>query len=101
MTDDHILRADIAQHEASHFARVRAFFNFGRAVLPGDTNVRTFEPIGDGFERCENRRDNDFAMVGVCDQRLQRKRGVNCVAKRLVHLPVSGDYRFAHRFVSL
>jgi hypothetical protein len=38
-------------------------------------------------------------MVCIGDKRLERKRGINCVAKQFVHLPVSGDYGFSHLFI--
>src|ERR1043165_6218050 len=99
MTDDHVTRADVAQHRRKHFARVRAFFGFGRTILARDTHVRTFETIGDGFQRRENGRDDNVTMVRIRDQRLYSEGGVNGLANGLVHLPVSGDYGFAHRLL--
>src|SRR6185369_4382311 len=81
------------------FTRVRALFRLGRTILAGDTHVRSFETIGDGFERRENRCDHDFAMICVRDQRLQCERGINRLTHGLVHLPVSGDYGFTHRSI--
>src|SRR5215217_3385658 len=101
MTDDYVPGANVAQHRCQHFTCVRAFFGFGRAILASNFYVRTFESIGDGLEGGEDRCDYDFAMVGVCDEGLQCECSVNCLAKRLVHLPVSGDYRFAHIKVAL
>src|SRR5689334_10888003 len=100
MADDDVGRTHVAQHKRGHLAGVRAFFDFGRAVLRRDLDVRTFEAIADSLQRRKNRSNYDLAVVRVRDQRLQRQRSLNRLADRFVHLPVSGNKRFTHTSIS-
>jgi hypothetical protein len=61
-------------------------------------DVRALESIGDGFDCCEHWCDHNLAMICVGDERLQPEGSINCLAERLVHFPVSGDYWFTHIF---
>jgi hypothetical protein len=94
MADDHVSRARRLSASTAAPRPCARLLRFGRAILTGDADVRAFEPVGHGLERRKDRRDHDLAVVCVRDQRLQRERGINRLGERLVHLPVSGDYRF-------
>src|SRR5437899_1493810 len=96
MANNDIAGADIAQHEGRDLASVRALFQFGRAILSSDTDIRSLKPIGNGLQRSKHGRDHNLAMSSIGYQRLQRKRGVDRFTHGLVHLPVSSDYRFTH-----
>src|SRR6185503_8749485 len=96
MANDNITSAHVFQHRRQHFTRVRTLFCFCRTILTGDTDVRTFEAISDCLYSREDRRYNYITVVCVSNERLQRESSINCLAERLVHFPVSGNYWFAH-----
>src|SRR5262245_45690661 len=97
MANDYIAGTDIAQHKSSYLASVRAFLDFSGAILTSDFDVRTFKTISDSLDCGEYWSNDDFTVICICDKWFQRKRSFNRVAKRLVHLPVSSDYRFTHK----
>ncbi len=100
MTDDNVFASDILKHCGGHLAGMRTFFNFGRTILRRHSDVGALEPISNDLERCEDWSDDYFAMISVGDKRLQRERCVHRFAKRLVHLPISSNYRFSHDRIS-
>lgn len=73
-------------------------FPLDRTVLSRDTNVRAFYPIRNGFQGRKYGGDNDLAIIGICDQRLQCHGAINCFGEQLVHFPVSGNYGLSHRW---
>jgi hypothetical protein len=75
---------------------MRALGRLSGTVLTRDTNVGSFKPIGNGLDGSENRRDYDFTMVRIRNERLQCQRCGHRIVEQLIHLPISGNYRFAH-----
>src|SRR2546421_12790767 len=96
MSDYDVAGAHVSQHEGSNLASMRAFFDLRRTVLGGDTYVRALKAIRDRLQGGEHRRDYNFTMVGVSNQRFQGQRGRDGLAHRFVHFPVSGDDGFSH-----
>jgi hypothetical protein len=80
---------------------VCSLLNFSRAILTSDFDVRTFKPIRDRLNSREDRCNYDFTMIGIRDKWLQSECRFDSVAKRLVHLPVSGYYGFTHKLRGL
>src|SRR5882672_5025373 len=101
MTNADMCCAGVTQHESGNLAGMRALLDFSGTVLPSDTDVGPFKPIGNSLERGEHRRNHDLAMVGIGDQRFECEGGVDRLTHGLIHLPVSSDNGFAHRCLDL
>jgi len=101
MADNHMRTAGIAQHERRDLTRESAFILLGRAILSGNLDIRSLQTISDALQGRENWGDNCFAMVRISDERLEGHGRNDRVPDCLVHFPVSGNDRFAHRFDSI
>ena|SRR5436190_17185036 len=96
MADNHIACAHVAEHEGSHFTSLRTFLGHRGTILTGNFDVGALQTVRYALQRSEDRRDDDLTVVRIGNQRFERQGRRYGVAHRLVHLPISSDYRFTH-----
>src|SRR6202050_1415203 len=91
MADNYAAAACFHKHGNGYFAGESAFA-FPVRVLRSNGNRGTGCGFHGNGQRSERRRNDDFAMPGVSDERLEGGKELARLRLSFVHLPVAGDY---------
>src|SRR4029079_13398513 len=100
VADDHVLGTGLLDHRPGDLARERAV-TLPVEVLRGHADVGVPRRLGRCVHRRERRRDDDLDVLHVLHQAPEFLHVHDRVVHGLEHLPVAGDERMAHGYLSV